>query len=378
VSDLDRPPLEGLRVLDLSRYLPGPYATLLLAEMGAEVVKLEPVEGDPARFTPPFEPDGASTLHAFLGRGKRSVVLDLKGDEARRQARALALAGDVVVESFRPGVMARLGLAPDELLAAKASLIVCSISGFGQTGPDRLRAGHDITYLAYAGVLGETGPPGGRPWASGVQPADVGGGALPAVVAILAALLRRERTGLGGHLDVAMTGSIAHWIGPAHRAARQGLTLPPRGRGLLSGGLACYRTYETADGRHLALGALEPHFFANVLQHLGRPELLPLQLDPEAQEHLVAELEAAFRGRPLAGWAELLADDDCCCAPVLSVEEASRHSTAQVRLVAPYATAELRPAPELGEHTAEILAQLSSSSAGSSSSDPIRSRPASA
>jgi crotonobetainyl-CoA:carnitine CoA-transferase CaiB-like acyl-CoA transferase len=371
------PPLAGVRVLDLSRYLPGPYATLLLAELGADVVKVEPPAGDPARYLPPYEPDGTSTLHAFLGRGKRSVVLDLSDAGARAQAQGLALASDVVVETFRPGVMARLGLDPTELREQRPGLIVCSITGFGQDGPIRLRAGHDLTYLAYAGVLGMAGPVDGAPVVPPVQIADIGAGAQPAVIAILAALLERERSGEGAHLDVAMTGGAAHWIGPQLRAARLGLPAAPRGRDLLSGGLACYGCYETADGRHLAIAPLEPRFFANLLERLGRSDLQELQLDPERQGYVAAELAAAFRTRPLADWLELLEDADCCVAPVLSAAEAEAHAATAHRLAFPWPQVELAPAAALGAHTAEVLAEVQPMprNAGSSTSEPTRSTP---
>src|SRR5690242_10088964 len=203
VPEATRTPLAGLRVLDLSRYIPGPLATLQLAELGADVIKLEPPQGDPARFQPPFEADGSSTLHAFLNRGKRSLALDLKQEEGRAAARALVRRSDVLVESFRPGVLARLGFDPVELRAEQPELVICSISGFGQDGPHRLLAGHDLTYLALAGALGL-----GAPVPPPVQAAD-NAGAHAAVTAILAALLQRERGGGGAHLDISLHAEAA-------------------------------------------------------------------------------------------------------------------------------------------------------------------------
>jgi crotonobetainyl-CoA:carnitine CoA-transferase CaiB-like acyl-CoA transferase len=342
-------PLAGLRVLDLSRYLPGPLATLMLAELGAEVVKLEPPQGDPARVQPPFEPDGTSTLHGYLNRGKRSLVLDLRQDEARRAARALARRSDVLVESFRPGVLTRLGLDPVELRAEHPGLVVCSISGFGQDGPHRLLAGHDLTYLALAGALGLGGLAGGAPLGPPVQPADNAGGHA-AVSAVLAALLRRERTGDGAHLDVSLHREAARAIGWERRAVALGLPASEPGGGLLTGGLACYRCYSTADGRALAVAALEPHFFERLCTLLGRPELSLRQLDPQAQPDLAGELAAIFAARPLADWHALLDGEDVACAAVLTVAEALAF--------APDEPSALSPAPALGEHTAEILAAL--------------------
>jgi crotonobetainyl-CoA:carnitine CoA-transferase CaiB-like acyl-CoA transferase len=342
-------PLAGLRVLDLSRYLPGPLATLHLAELGAEVVKLEPPQGDPARVQPPFERDGTSTLHGYLNRGKRSLVLDLRRDDARAAARALVRRSDVLVESFRPGVLTRLGLDPAELRAEHPRLVLCSISGFGQDGPHRLLAGHDLTYLALAGALGLGGLSGGAPLDPPVQPADNAGGQA-AVSAILAALLHRERTGEGAHLDVSLHREAARAIGWERRAVTLGLPPSEPGGGLLTGGLACYRCYPTADGRALALAALEPHFFERLCRLLGRPDLQAQHLDPTAQPRLAAELAATFASRPLAHWQDLLDGEDVACAAVLTVAEALTF--------APDAPSTLTPAPELGEHTAEILASL--------------------
>jgi crotonobetainyl-CoA:carnitine CoA-transferase CaiB-like acyl-CoA transferase len=342
-------PLAGLRVLDLSRYLPGPLATLRLAELGADVIKLEAPQGDPARVQPPFEPDGTSTLHAYLNRGKRSLVLDLRDDRARTAARSLALRSDVLVESFRPGVLPRLGLDPAGLRAEHPGLVLCSISGFGQDGPHRLLAGHDLTYLALAGVLGLGGLVGGAPLGPPLQLADSIGGQA-AVSAILAALLHRERSGEGAHLDVSLHGEAARAIGWERRAVGLGVPASEPGRGLLTGGLACYRCYPTADGRALAVAALEPHFFERLCQLLGRPNLVAQHLDAAAQPRLEAELAATFAARPLAHWQGLLDGEDVACAPVMTVAEALAF--------APDPPSALAAAPGLGEHTDDILAQL--------------------
>jgi crotonobetainyl-CoA:carnitine CoA-transferase CaiB-like acyl-CoA transferase len=343
-------PLTGMRVLDLTRHLPGPYATLMLAELGAEVVKLEPPEGDPVRGAPPFGQGGVSAFHAFLNRGKRSVVLNLRDEGDRAAGRRLALASDVVVESFRPGVMARLGLDPSSLLAERPSLVVCSITGFGQGGSLRDRAGHDLGYLALSGLLGDEAHPAMSP----AQIADLGGGAQPAVIGILAALLERDRTGQGRHLDVAITAAVGRWLGP-HGPG-------PEDRRLFTGGFACYRPYPTADDRWLALSAIEPVFFGRLCEAIGRPELADAHHDPSRQEWLAAELEAVFAAAPLASWVERLDGVDCCAEPVLTPEEAAAgpalRERAGLRAFDGAPAPPLSLAPALGADTRAVLAEL--------------------
>ena len=343
-------PLTGVRVLDLTRHLPGPYATLMLAELGAEVVKLEPPEGDPVRIAPPFGQGGVSAFHAFLNRGKQSVVLNLREDGDRAAGRRLALACDVVVESFRPGVMARLGLEPAGLLAERPSLVVCSITGFGQDGSLRDRAGHDLGYLALAGLLGDES----RPAMSPAQIADLGGGAQPAVIGILAALLERDRSGRGRHLDVAITAAVGRWLGP-HGPG-------PEDRRLFTGGFACYRLYATSDGRWLALSAIEPVFFGRLCDALGRSELAKAHHDPARQAWLAGELEAIFAGEPLASWVERLEAVDCCLEPVLTPEEAAAGPALReregLRAFDGAPAPALSPAPALGADTDAVLARL--------------------
>jgi alpha-methylacyl-CoA racemase len=302
-------PLEGSLVVDLTRHLPGPFASRELLRLGARVVHVEPPEGDPVRTTAP-------AWHAALNEGKESVVCDLKADPGL--ARALVARADVVLEGFRPGVAERLGVGPD---AAGGRTVYCSITGFG---PGNTRAGHDLNYLGWAGVLADTAP--------ALPPlpiADLAAGALGAVTQILAALLERERTGRGAGLVVSMTDN-AHML-VAHRLGGE-----PTGR-LLTGGLACYRMYATADGRHLTVAALEPKFFGRLCELLGRPELAPRQYD-EDQEALVRELADIFATRPLAAWLELAEGEDVCLGPVATLAEAAPTTRTPI-------------APRLGEHT---------------------------
>ena len=303
-------PLAGKLVVDLTRQLPGPFASRELLRLGARVVRLESPEGDPVRR---LEPE----WDAWLNAGKESVCCNLKEDAAL--ARALLGRADVVLEGFRPGVAERLGVGPDAAPAA----VYCSITGFGH-GPRAGQAGHDVNYLGYAGALADTAPA-----LPPVQVADLAAGAQGAVIEILAALL----AGGPRRLVVSMTAGSHRLV-----AFRQVRGTVPR---LLTGGAACYRIYATADGRHLTVGALEPKFFARLTALVGRPELAARQLDPD-QEALAAELAAVFASRPLSAWLELFDGEDVCAGPVLTVAEAA----AELRAPPP-----AEPAPALGEHT---------------------------
>lgn len=291
-------PLAGLLVVDLSRYLPGAFATQELQRLGARIVRLEPPEGDPMRETAP-------AWHDALNAGKESVRCDLKADPGL--GRALCGRADVVVESFRPGVASRLGVGPEDV---PPETIYCSITGFGTGGRHERRAGHDVNYLGWAGVLHDT-VPANPP----VQVADLAAGALAAVTEILAALLDRGRTGRGRRLVVSMTHG-------SHRLAAHRLGGDPLPR-FLTGALACYRLYATADRRHLTVGALEPKFFRRLCELVGRPELAQRQYDPEGQEELADELTAIFSQRTLREWLEHFDGEDVCVGPVWQLAEAA-------------------------------------------------------
>src|SRR5215208_4800392 len=271
-------------VIDLSRYLPGPYATRELQRLGARVVRVEPPEGDPMRATSP-------AYEAAINAGKESVVVDLKRD--RDFARALLARADVVVDGFRPGVAARLGVGPDDV---PPSVVYCSITGFGSEGRHVRRVGHDLNYMGWAGALEDTAPA-----VPPVQAADLAAGARGAAVEILAALVERERTGRGARLEISMTHGSHRLV--AHRVGGE-----PHPR-LLTGGLACYRIYATADGRWLTVGALEPKFFARLCDVIGKPELAAEQYGGE-QEELAAELAAVFAARRLTEWLDVFDDEE--------------------------------------------------------------------
>jgi crotonobetainyl-CoA:carnitine CoA-transferase CaiB-like acyl-CoA transferase len=376
-------PLEGVRVLDLTRLLPGPFATLVLADLGADVVKVEePGGGDWLRALEPRTTEASVAFHA-LNRNKRSIALDLRRPGGAPTLLRLARRADVVLESFRPGVLDRLGIGWDALRRENPRLVLCSISGYGQDGPYARRAGHDLGYCAVAGVLAANGPPD-APLPLGVQAADVAGGAWPAVAGILAALVRRGATGEGGHVDVSMTDGVLSLLALPLGIAWSRGTPVARGRELLTGGAACYGVYRTRDGRFVALAALEPKFFGAFCAGVGRPDLAARQAE-EPQDALRAELAAIFAARTRAEWAAFAAEHDTCLEPVLEGDEPredpqlrARGAFVEVptpwegRAVPGVATpvrlrgeeaAPLRPAPRPGEHTGEVLAEAGFSDA---------------
>jgi alpha-methylacyl-CoA racemase len=309
-------PLRDMLVVDLTRYLPGAYASRELKRLGARLVHVEAPDGDPMRTTAP-------AWDAALRAGTESVVCDLKEDAAF--ARALCGRADVVLEGFRPGVADRLGVGPNDV---PDRVVYCSITGFGVDGRHGDRVGHDLNYLGWAGALADTAP--GLP---PIQVADLAAGALGAVTRILAALVERERTGVGAHIVVSMTHGVHDLV--AHRLG--GDPLPK----LLTGGLACYEVYETADGRHLTVGALEVPFFTRLCELVGQPDLAERQYAPE-QEALRRELAAVFATRTLAEWLTLFEDEEVCVGPVATLAEA------RVDLGPGH---EPPPAPQLGAHT---------------------------
>jgi crotonobetainyl-CoA:carnitine CoA-transferase CaiB-like acyl-CoA transferase len=316
-------PLSGQLVVDMTRYLPGAFASRELLRLGARVVRLEPPEGDPMRQVAPAWDDA-------LNAGKESVACDLKADP--ELARALLRRADVVLEGFRPGVADRLGVGAGDV---PESTVYCSITGFGADGPHARRAGHDLNYLGWAGVLEDTAPA-----LPPLQPADLAAGALGAVTEILAALLARERTGSGARLTISMTHGSHHLV--AHRLGGDPL---PR---FLTGGLACYRIYGTADGRQLTVGALEPKFFVRLCRLIGRPELADLQFEESRQEELAAELASVFAERPLSDWLQLFDGEDVCVGPVATLSEAA----------ADFGRGSGVPSAPVGQHTAAWRAEL--------------------
>jgi crotonobetainyl-CoA:carnitine CoA-transferase CaiB-like acyl-CoA transferase len=375
-------PLEGIRVLDLSRLLPGGFCSLLLADFGADVVKVEDTgAGDYVRWSPPFyegaEETAKGALFLSLNRNKRSIRIDLKNDRGREVLLALVKDADVLLESFRPGVLDRLGVGYDTLLEANPGLVICPITGYGQDGPYRDRSGHDMNYLGLIGLLGMQGEgPDRPPVQSAGQIADLGGGALMAAVGILTALHHRDRTGVGQVVDVSMADGALSWMAMVAARVLAGDPAPERGRDVLSGGLVCYRPYACADG-YVTLGALEPKFFQAWCRGVGREDLIEKQFEAPGSE-AEAEIAAVFLERTRAEWQAFAAEVDCCLEPVLDLDEALASELVRAREMVveidqPGAAEPVRllgvpikmsatpgdprrlPGPALGEHTEEVL-----------------------
>ncbi|MFN8471688.1 MAG: CoA transferase [Anaerolineae bacterium] len=371
-------PLAGVRVLDLTRLLPGGFCTLILADMGADVVKVEdPHGGDYSRTMPPFTrltPEGppVGAVYAALNRGKRSVVVDLKSDEGRRALLDLTAAADVLVEGFRPGVMDRLGVGPATLLARNPRLVYCALTGYGQSGPLAAATGHDLNYIGTVGVLDLNGNPSEAPAIPGVQVADLSG-ALVATLGIVTALFRRNATGRGGMVDTSMAEAAfaltslpwSEWA-----ATRQPVQ---RGSHILSGGWACYNVYRARDERYLALGCLESKFWATFAAAVGHPEWAARQFDPAEQPALRQTVAHLFAQRSSDEWLALAQDHDIPLTLVNRLDEVAADPQLNARGVffdsavgltartpvriddlAPAATT---PPPGQGEHSvADVLA----------------------
>jgi crotonobetainyl-CoA:carnitine CoA-transferase CaiB-like acyl-CoA transferase len=374
--------LEGVRVLDLSRLLPGGFCSLLLADFGAEVLKVEDTGmGDYIRWSPPYY-DGAddsskSALFLSLNRNKRSIRLNLKHEQGKEILLRLVREYDVVLESFRPGVLDRLGVGYERMREENPGIVYCAISGYGQTGPLRNRSGHDMNYLGLVGLLGLTGERGGPPTQAAGQIADLGGGALMAAFGILAALRERDSSGEGQFVDVSMADGALSWLAMvAARYFADGV-VPKRGGLELAGSLLCYRPYACSDG-YVTLGALEPKFWQAWCRGVGREDLIEHQFEPPGTD-AHAEVERIFLERTRDEWAEFAAHNDCCLEPVLDLDEALDSELVQARemvveldqpgagpvrqLGTPVKLSRTpggvhAPAPALGEHTQAVLAAL--------------------
>jgi len=313
-------PLDGVTVLDFTTLLPGPLATVMLAEAGARVIKVERPGGEDMRHYPPFL-EGKSVLFEQLNAGKEIVELNLKSDTDRARLGKLVGEADILVEQFRPGVMARLGLDYEPLSKRHPELIYCSITGYGQTGPRAAAAGHDLNYQALTGLLAQSCGTVEHPALPPAQIADIGGGSFPAVTNILLALLQRQKTGRGCHLDIAMSDSMFTYSVFAQAQRIAGQAVDEHGSGLLTGGSPRYRLYPAADGRMIAVAALEDKFWQTLCDLLQIPAALrDDRPDPDATAKAVAD---AILSRTSKEWEPLLEVADCCVTPVKSVEEAA-------------------------------------------------------
>ncbi|WP_416757921.1 CaiB/BaiF CoA transferase family protein [Pseudomonas sp. BNK-6] len=373
-------PLASLKVLDFSTLLPGPFASLLLADMGAEVLRIEsPTRMDLLRVLPPHD-HGVSASHAYLNRNKRSLALDLKRPEALEVIQQLLQDHDIVLEQFRPGVMERLGLGYEALKAINPRLIYVSITGYGQTGPYKDRAGHDINYLALAGLASQTGRRDQGPLPLGIQAADIAGGSLHGVIGLLAAVIARQHSGQGQHLDISMTDCVFSLNAMAGAGYLACGVEPGMEQQVLNGG-SFYDYYRSRDGRWLSVGSLEPVFMQQLCQALGRPELAVQGLSPmpEQQRALKQALQIEFEKHDFAELCQLFAGLDACVEPVLSLAEAVEHPQLQARqllsqvpredgspqtqMACPLKFSDGLPEPRhigarLGAHSDQVLAEL--------------------
>ena len=375
-------PLSDVKVLDLTRLLPGGFCSLLLADFGAEVLKVEDTGmGDYVRWAPPYygdeEQQGLGTrsaLYLALNRGKRSIRLDLKTQQGREALLRLVADYDVVLEGFRPGVLDRLGVGYERMREANPGIVYCAITGYGQTGPNTGRAGHDMNYLGLNGLLGMTGERDGRPIQAAGQIADLGGGAMMAAFGVMAALHERDRSGEGQQVDVSMTDGALAWLAmEAGRYFCDG-TVTTRGEHQLAGALLCYYPYEAADG-WVTCGALEPKFWAAFCNAVDRPDLIERQFDQPGSDAW-REVAEIFRSRSRAEWRAFNDEHDAMIEPVLGLDEALESELVRERemvteleqpgigpvrqLGVPVKMSRTpgrtdRPAPAFGEHTDEVL-----------------------
>ena len=367
-------PLDDVRILDLSRLAPGPFCSMLLGDLGADVLLIEP---------PPDSRAGqggtpAGDAHDALRRNKRSIVLNLRDEEARAAFYRLAESVDVVLEGFRPGVVKRLAVDYDTLRAKNPRLIYCSLSGYGQTGPYSGMVGHDINYISIGGALGMIGWPDQPPAIPMNVIADFAAGGLHAAYGILAALHARERTGRGQHVDIAMSDGVMYLLSMIVSGYFGSGRVPERGATVLNGSVPHYNVYQCADGNWITLGSLEPHFWANLCKAMGREDFIPYQYDSARRDEIFAHFRQQFASKTRDEWFDALKETDVCVAPVLALDEAlsNPHNLARNMVIevdssdgkvkqvgiatklseTPGAVRSTSPAP--GQHTDEVLASL--------------------
>lgn len=339
--------LHGYRILDFTKLLPGPLATLWMAQQGAEVIKVEsPSSPDPVRFYPPMK-DGVSVFYTSLNAGKKSLSIDYRSEEGREAILKLVETAEVVIEQFRPGVMEAFGLGYETLKSRNEKIILVSITGYGQAGEMASTPGHDINYLSYAGMLDAQRDSNGNPIISAAQIADVAGGSMMALNATTSALLHKERTGEGQHVDVSMTHNVS--VLQSMQIAEE-LETGTSG-GYLSGAIASYNIYKCADGRHVALGALEPKFWQKFCNLMGHPEWGGRLMEKE----LISEVATLFATQPMKHWTDKLENEGVCFSPVLTVKEAAEHSLFKGNFPSAFGSKELAPAPTLGANNDELL-----------------------
>jgi len=372
--------LQGIKVLDLARLLPGNFCTLLLADCGADVLKIEDIDrGDYGRWSPPL----VRTQSAYflgLNRNKRSMKLNLKTEEGKAIFMKLAERSDVILEGFRPGVTERLGIGYDSIRKVNPEIIYCSISGFGQDGPYRDKVGHDINYIGIGGILGVTGQRGGPPVIPATQISDIGGGGMMAVIGILTALVHRRETGRGQYVDISMLDGVVSWLSMFASKYFADGEIPERGAMMLNGQYPCYRVYRTKDDKYITIGALEPRFWENLCRALEREDLRPHQYATGSKgDEVVAQLEKIFITKTRDEWAEYLENFEICHGSVndfqetfsdpqvlhrgmvLEMDHPTEGRIKQVGFPIKFSETPARirlPSPGYGEHTEEVLREL--------------------
>ena len=372
--------LHGVKVLDLTRLLPGNFCTLLLADYGAEILKIEDTDrGDYGRWYPPRVKE-QSALFIGLNRNKRSMKLNLKTDKGRGIFMQLVETSDVIVESFRPGVVDRLGIGYDAVRKVNQEIIYCSISGFGQDGPYRDKVGHDINYIGIGGILGITGQRGGSPVVPGTQVADIGAGGMMAVIGVLVALVHRQNTGKGQYIDISMLDGIVSWLSLSASKYFVDGEIPCREGMMLNGQYPCYRVYKTKDGKYLTIGALEKRFWENLCRALEREDLIPQQYATgPKREEAIAQLKEIFLTRTRDEWVDYLDGFEICHGPandfqetfsdpqvlhremVLLTDHPTEGPVKQLGFPIKFSQTPGRirlPSPGYGEHTREVLREL--------------------
>lgn len=373
-------PLEGIRILDLTHMLPGPFCTMLLADMGAEIIKIEnPQGGDSFRNRAPLKVK-EGTAFLMLNRNKKSVVIDLKSTEGRDFFMRLASTADVVFEQYKPGTAKKLGIDYASVKEHNPAIIYCSLTGYGQEGAYADMPGHDINYLSLSGVLDTIGVADGAPALPGIQIADLGGGAQWSLISLLLALMQRDRTGEGAYLDISMTRCVIPWMSLYLSQYAADGTVPQRGTTKAGGHYACYRIYETSDGRYVSMGAAEPKFWARFCELVERPDLISDQYaEGERRVELIQEVARLFASQTQAYWIDLLMQENVCFTPVRSFDEVMKdEALTDGGLVSTYShpvegevlnlgfpvdiagvdTSQVAPAPAYGGDTARFLEEV--------------------